>query len=52
MACGRSVSKLSGTAGFGQKVQKAELDYLIHSQAASALLAENYVALPLDFGEH
>ncbi len=40
------------TAGFGQKVQEAELDYLIHSQAASLSLAENYVGLPLDFGDH
>ncbi len=39
------------TAGFGQKVQEAELDYLIHSQAASLSLAENYVGLPLDFGD-
>lgn len=40
------------TAGFGQKVQEAELDYLIHSEAASRALAENYVGLPLDFGAH
>ena len=33
--------------GFGQKIQQAELEYLIHSQAASAALAENYVGLPL-----
>jgi p-hydroxybenzoate 3-monooxygenase len=39
------------TAGFGQKVQEAELDYLIHSEAASRSLAENYVGLPLDFAE-
>ena len=38
------------TAGFGQKVQEAELDYLIHSEAASRSLAENYVGLPLNFG--
>ena len=35
------------TEGFGQKVQEAELDYLVHSQALSASLAENYVGLPL-----
>ena len=35
----------------GQKFQEAELDYLIHSEAASRSLAENYVGLPLDFGE-
>jgi p-hydroxybenzoate 3-monooxygenase len=32
---------------FGQKVQEAELDYLVGSQAASTSLAENYVGLPL-----
>jgi p-hydroxybenzoate 3-monooxygenase len=32
---------------FGQKVQEAELDYLVGSQAASTALAENYVGLPL-----
>lgn len=37
--------------GFGHKVQEAELDYLIHSDAASRSLAENYVGLPLNFGE-
>jgi p-hydroxybenzoate 3-monooxygenase len=40
------------TGEFGQKIQEAELDYLIHSQVASASLAENYVGLPLDFGAH
>ena len=39
------------TAGFGQKVQEAELDYLVHSEALSRSLAENYVGLPLNFGE-
>lgn len=38
------------TDGFGQKVQEAELDYLVHSEAMSRTLAENYVGLPLDFG--
>jgi len=32
---------------FGQKLQEAELDYLVGSQAASTVLAENYVGLPL-----
>jgi len=32
---------------FGQKIQEAELDYLVHSKAASTALAENYVGLPL-----
>ena len=35
------------TEGFGQKMQEAELDYLVHSQAASTMLGENYVGLPL-----
>jgi p-hydroxybenzoate 3-monooxygenase len=35
---------------FGQKIQEAELDYLVNSRAASASLSENYVGLPLDFG--
>ncbi len=39
------------SAGFGQKLQEAELDYLVHSQAASRALAENYVGLPLDFAQ-
>src|SRR6187431_606545 len=39
------------TGGFGQKVQEAELDYLVHSKAMSTALAENYVGLPLNFGE-
>jgi p-hydroxybenzoate 3-monooxygenase len=38
------------TGGFGQRVQEAEMDYLIHSEAASRTLAENYVGLPLNFG--
>jgi p-hydroxybenzoate 3-monooxygenase len=32
---------------FGQKLQEAELDYLVGSRAASTALAENYVGLPL-----
>jgi len=39
------------TQGFGQKVQEAELDYLVHSEALSRSLAENYVGLPLNFAE-
>ncbi len=39
------------TAGFGQKVQEAELEYLVNSEALSRSLAENYVGLPLNFGE-
>ena len=37
--------------GFGQKMQEAELDYLVHSESLSGSLAENYVGLPLDFGQ-
>jgi p-hydroxybenzoate 3-monooxygenase len=36
------------TGGFGQRIQEAELEYLIQSPAASTALAENYVGLPLD----
>jgi len=32
------------------KLQQAELDYLLHSDAALRTIAENYVGLPLDFG--
>lgn len=34
-------------SSFGQKIQEAELDYLVSSRAASMALAENYVGLPL-----
>ncbi|MGN6769691.1 MAG: 4-hydroxybenzoate 3-monooxygenase [Rhizobiaceae bacterium] len=34
------------TGAFGQRIQEAELDYLVHSRAASTALAENYVGLP------
>jgi len=36
------------TGGFGQRVQEAELSYLVNSAAASGALAENYVGLPFD----
>ncbi|MFT4275934.1 MAG: 4-hydroxybenzoate 3-monooxygenase [Rhodopseudomonas sp.] len=32
--------------GFSQRIQTAELDYLVNSKAASTSLAENYVGLP------
>jgi p-hydroxybenzoate 3-monooxygenase len=35
------------TDAFSQKIQNAELDYLVGSQAATTALAENYVGLPL-----
>ena len=34
------------TGAFGRKLQLAELDYLVHSRAATTALAENYVGLP------
>ena len=36
------------TGAFGQKIQEAELGYLVESRAASAALAENYVGLPVE----
>ncbi len=36
------------TGAFGQKMQAAELDYLVNSVAASTVMAENYVGLPLE----
>jgi p-hydroxybenzoate 3-monooxygenase len=33
---------------FGRKMQHAELDYLVESEAAMRAMAENYVGLPLD----
>nr|MDP2192771.1 4-hydroxybenzoate 3-monooxygenase [Rhodoferax sp.] len=34
----------------GAKFQEAELDYLLNSEAGSRTIAENYVGLPMDFG--
>ena len=34
------------------KFQEAEMDYLLHSESGSRTIAENYVGLPLDFGQH
>jgi p-hydroxybenzoate 3-monooxygenase len=39
--------KFPDAGGIGQKLQEAELDYLVSSRAASTALAENYVGLPL-----
>ena len=36
------------TGAIGQKLQRAELDYLIGSRAASTAMAENYVGLPFE----
>lgn len=38
--------RFDDTGPFGQKIQEAELDYLVSSTAASTSLAENYVGLP------
>ena len=42
--------KFPDTGAFGQRMQEAELEYLVHSTAASTVLAENYVGLPLYTG--
>ncbi len=36
------------TGTFGQRVQEAELDYLVQSRPAAMALAENYVGLPFE----
>ncbi|BFO53296.1 4-hydroxybenzoate 3-monooxygenase [Acidovorax sacchari] len=38
-------------AAIAAKFQAAEIDYLLHSEAGSRTIAENYVGLPLDFGQ-
>lgn len=43
--------KFPDTGPFEQRLQEAELAYLVNSQAASTVLAENYVGLPLQFGK-
>ncbi len=40
--------RLPDNGEFGQRIQEAELDYLVHSKAAATSLAENYVGLPLE----
>ena len=39
--------KFPDTGAFGEKMQAAELDYLVNSVAASTAMAENYVGLPV-----
>ena len=41
--------KFPEAGGFGQRMQAAELDYLVHSAAASTAMAENYVGLPMEW---
>jgi p-hydroxybenzoate 3-monooxygenase len=36
---------------FTRKLRDAELDYLLHADAGRRMIAENYVGLPLNFGE-
>ena len=43
----KRLHRFPDTEGFGQRVQEAELEYLVSSRAASTALAENYVGLPL-----
>jgi p-hydroxybenzoate 3-monooxygenase len=40
--------KFPEAGAFGQRMQRAELDYLVGSQAARTTMAENYVGLPLE----
>ena len=40
--------KFPDAGAFGQKVQEAEIGYLLGSTAAATALAENYVGLPLE----
>ena len=40
--------RLPEGGAFGQKIQEAELEYLVQSTAASTALAENYVGLALE----
>jgi p-hydroxybenzoate 3-monooxygenase len=40
--------KLPEIGAIGQRLQRAELDYLVSSRAATTAMAENYVGLPFD----
>ncbi len=40
--------KFPDSGAIGQKLQHAELDYLVRSRAAATVMAENYVGLPFD----
>jgi p-hydroxybenzoate 3-monooxygenase len=41
-----TLHRFDDQGAFGQRIQEAELDYLISSRAARTALAENYVGLP------
>jgi p-hydroxybenzoate 3-monooxygenase len=43
--------RMPGEDTMATKLREAELDYLLHSEAALQTLAENYVGLPLNFGD-
>lgn len=43
--------RLPDDSAMGERFQLAELDYLMHSEAGARTIAENYVGLPLDFGD-
>ncbi len=47
----RLTHPLAEEGPIGAKLQQAELDYLLHSEAGRRTIAENYVGLPLEFGE-
>jgi p-hydroxybenzoate 3-monooxygenase len=40
--------RFPGDDGFGHRLQRSQLDYVVNSRAAATSLAENYVGLPLD----
>jgi p-hydroxybenzoate 3-monooxygenase len=40
--------KFPDTGAIGQRLQRAELDYLVGSTAAATVMAENYVGLPFE----
>jgi p-hydroxybenzoate 3-monooxygenase len=40
--------KFPETGAIGRKLQRAELEYLVSSRAASTAMAENYVGLPFE----
>ena len=44
----RLLHRFADDGDFGFRMQQAELDYLVHSTAASMSLAENYVGLPFE----
>jgi p-hydroxybenzoate 3-monooxygenase len=43
--------RFAGEDAIAARFQQAELDYLFNSEAGARTIAENYVGLPLDFGD-